>query len=175
MNARINLFLLAAGLFLAVPFSASAQQKFGHLNSGNLLEQMPEVKIANDSLKMFGEAMGARGESLAKNFQAAVEAYQKDVQAGTLTPLQSQAREADLQKMQSEGQDFEKNLQEITNLRRQQLLNPILAKVDAAIKAIGKEGNFAMIFDTSTGATLYALESEDIMPLVKAKLGIKSN
>ncbi len=172
MNARFNLFFLAVGLFLAVPFSASAQQKFGHLNSGNLLELMPEVKLANDSLKMFGELMGARRDAMGKNFQAAVEAYQKDVAAGTLTPLQAQARETDLQKMQSEGQQFEQSQQEITNLRRQQLLDPILTKVDIAIKAVGKEGAFAMIFDTSTGATLFAMDSEDLMPLVKKKLGI---
>jgi hypothetical protein len=48
-----------------------------------------------------------------------------------------------------------------------------LAKVDVAIKAIGKENNYAFIFDTSTGGTLFALESEDITALVKAKLGLK--
>lgn len=166
------MFFLAAGLFLATAFSATAQQKFGHLNSGNLLQLMPEVKIANDSLKMFGEMMEARRDAMSKNFQAAVESYQKDAKAGLLTPLQQQARETDLQKMQNEGQQFEQSLQEITNLRRQQLLDPILDKVDAAIKAVGKEGNFAMIFDTSTGATLFAMDSEDLMEVVKKKLGI---
>ncbi len=172
MNARMKFVMLAFSLFFAAAQTGSAQQKFGHLNSGNLLQLMPEVKVANDSLKLFGDAMGAKQEAMAKNFQAAVESYQKDHDAGTLTQLQMQAREADLQKMQSEGQEFEKSVQNIVNVRRQQLLDPILNKVDEAIKAVGKEGGFAMIFDTSTGAALFASDSEDVMELVKKKLGL---
>ena len=54
-----------------------------------------------------------------------------------------------------------------------QLLKPIFEKADAAIKAIGKEGGFQMIFDSSTfNVLLFAEDSADIMPLVKAKLGL---
>ena len=56
---------------------------------------------------------------------------------------------------------------------RKQLLQPILMKIDDAIKLIGKENGFSVIFDTSNGAMLFAQESEDVTALVKKKLDIK--
>jgi hypothetical protein len=58
--------------------------------------------------------------------------------------------------------------------KREQLLQPILNEVDAAIQAIGKDGQYTMIFDTSvSGGLVYAVESDDLMPAAKAKLGIR--
>ena len=74
--------------------------------------------------------------------------------------------------MQESGQQFETVIQQLVQAKREELLKPILDKVDVAIKAVGKEGGYLYIFDTSTGATLYALESEDVLPKVKAKLGL---
>jgi outer membrane protein len=58
-------------------------------------------------------------------------------------------------------------------IRRQVLLKPILEKIDVAVKAVGKEGGYTFIFDTSSGSMLFATESEDITSLVKTKLGMK--
>jgi outer membrane protein len=174
MNAPKNWVLaILAALFL-IPISMSAQTptKFGHLNSGNLLEMMPEVKIANDSLGLFGKSLSARLDSLTAVFQKKYESYAASAKAGDKTPLVMQSLEAELQKMQADGRDFEQSMQQILGIKRQQLLDPILGKVDIAIKAVGKEGGYLFIFDTSTGSTLYALESEDVMSLVKAKLKI---
>jgi hypothetical protein len=38
---------------------------------------------------------------------------------------------------------------------------------------VAAEGKFTYIFDTSTGTVLYSDGGTDIMPLVKAKLGIQ--
>ena len=43
-----------------------------------------------------------------------------------------------------------------------------------AINAVAKEKGYSYIFDSTPGGTLiFAQESDDILPLVKAKLGIK--
>ena len=57
--------------------------------------------------------------------------------------------------------------------KKQELYAPILAKADKAIKDVAKEKNYDYVFDASSGALLHAKESDDILPLVKAKLGIK--
>ena len=41
-----------------------------------------------------------------------------------------------------------------------------------AIKQVARDGGYAYIFDTSMGATLYDEGGDDIMPLVKKKLGL---
>lgn len=159
-------------VFALVSTTMTAQTKFGHLNSGNLLEMLPEVKTANDGLKLFGDKLSLRRDSMALAFQEQVLAYQTAAQGGTLTGIQQQTKEAELQKMQESGQQFETVIQQLVQAKREELLKPILDKVDIAIKAVGKEGGYLYIFDTSTGATLYALETEDVLPKVKAKLGL---
>ena len=58
------------------------------------------------------------------------------------------------------------------NEKRQELLAPILRRVDDAIREVGKENGFQFIFDESIGAILFDGNAEDVMPLVKAKLGL---
>ena len=38
---------------------------------------------------------------------------------------------------------------------------------------MGKENGYTYIFDAGVGAVLYSQDSDDIMPLVKKKLGLK--
>ncbi len=66
---------------------------------------------------------------------------------------------------------YQQSAEQAVSAKRDELLKPILEKVYEAIKAVAKENGFAMIFDTSTGAALYALETEDVTPIVLKKLG----
>jgi len=58
--------------------------------------------------------------------------------------------------------------------KESQLLQPIIEKADKAIKEVGKENGYTYIFDLSRGSVVYFSEvSEDVLPLVKKKLGIQ--
>ena len=56
--------------------------------------------------------------------------------------------------------------------KEQELLEPILSKARKAIEEVAKEGKYTYIFDKTGGTILYANESEDVLPLVKKKLGL---
>ena len=62
--------------------------------------------------------------------------------------------------------------EDMATLRRQ-LLQPLVNKLDEAVRVVGKEGGYQVIFDTSNGSALFAAESDDVTALVKAKLGLK--
>jgi outer membrane protein len=171
MFNKINYFIAVVAIFCATNLSAQTL-KYGHMNLGNLVEQLPEVTKANDDLKGFADKIGVKGDSLAKSFQTDYERLSKDYQSGVLTPLQAQTAQADLEKRQAYIQAFEKEAQDAIAAKREELLAPILMKVQDAIKVVAKENGYAMVFDTSSGAALYALETEDITPLVKKKMGI---
>ncbi len=164
-------FLLFA-LLLSATLSAQTAPKYGHMNLGNLLELLPDTKKANDELKVFADKLGAKDDSLGRALQAAAELLQKEYDAGVLTPLQAQTRQAELQKQQEALQKFEQEANQMVTAKREELLKPILTKVDEAIKAVAKEGGYSMIFDTSTGAMLFATETEDVTALVTKKLGL---
>ena len=49
----------------------------------------------------------------------------------------------------------------------------MLEKANTAIEAVAKENEYSYILDTSAGVVLYFPETDDILPLVKTKLGIQ--
>ena len=53
-----------------------------------------------------------------------------------------------------------------------ELFIPIREKAMKAIDEVAEEGKFTFIFDSGSGSFLYAAESENIINLVKSKLGL---
>lgn len=158
---------------LCAPLLATAQGKIGHMNLGNLLASMPESGKADSTLMLYRAGLVAEGDTLVKAFEKEYKAFEEAYQAGTISKVEGEKREAALNKMQATIQSYAQQVDEKVETLRRQLLAPILTRVEEAIQSVGKEGKYMAIFDTSTGDALFAAESEDITPLVKAKLGIK--
>ncbi len=168
-----KIFLISA-LFLFSAATLIGQDRYGHLNFGNLIAQMPEAIAANDSLEVMQATMVAQGETKAAQFQRDATAFIKAVQEGNLTPVQQQNQQAALEKRQLEIQQFEQVIIQAIGAKRNEMLEPIVARAESAISEVAKENGYVMIFDTSVfNAVMYAQETEDIMPLVKKKLGIE--
>ncbi len=173
MFCRLKLLTLTACLLGATALSAqNPTPKYGHMNLGNLLEAMPDTKKANDDLKVFADKLSAKDDSLTKAFQAAYNQLEQDYNSGILTPVVAQQRQEELQKQQAFIQKFEEDAQKQVSDKRDELLKPILDRVDAAVKAVAKENGYLMIFDTSSGAMLFAADTEDVTELVKKKLNL---
>ncbi|MEM9990402.1 MAG: OmpH family outer membrane protein, partial [Bacteroidota bacterium] len=144
--------LVALGLLLCAFLGSTATmeaQKYGHLNSGNLLSQLPAVEQADKEMEAYQKQLIAKGEEMAKAFQTKLNAYMEKANAGTLSKVQEQAEQTKLQQEQQSIAKYEKEIVVKMQQKRQELLAPILQKVDAVIKAIGEEQGYDMIFDTS--------------------------
>ena len=83
-----------------------------------------------------------------------------------------QQEEAKLTQKQQEIQKYEVEVQEMIAKKKQEVYQPILDKIQAVIDQIGKEQGFTMIFDSSSLGMIFAADSEDLMPVVKARLGM---
>lgn len=165
---------MLAALVLGV-LSLKAQTdppKYGHMNLGNVLSEMPETAQANAQLQVFADSLGRKDSLMTTAFQEAYLQLKKEYDEKSLTAVQVQQRQADLEKQRQAIQDFEKSAQDQIEAQRAAILNPILQKIEAAIKAVAKENGFLMIFDVGTGSMLFAAESIDVTPLVKKKLGL---
>lgn len=166
--------LFITALLLGSTSLFAQTDRYGHLNLGEVVSMMPETKAAEEALKTFRDSLVTEGEAMATAFQNDVRAYYTAVQEGTMAPIQQQEKEAKLQEEQQRIQAFEQQvLPQRVSAKRQELLSPVLAKVEQAIDEIAAEEGFVMIFDTSQfNAILFASASEDVMPLIKEKLGI---
>ena len=169
----MNLTKALATLLICSSFSfATFAQKFGHMHSGELLSQMPEVKSADNSLKLLQDSLKTVGETMVKKFEANYTEYMKFANAGTLSKVEMQKKETALQAEQGAVQEFEQTAQVVIMGRRELLMKPVLEKVNKAIIEVGKEGKYNYIFVKSLDAILFSQDSEDVTSLVKKKLGL---
>lgn len=164
-------------LLLLVTLSAlqvGQAQKYGHLNFGNLLAALPETKSADSQIQEYSNQLIAQGEQRAKSLQDEYTGVVQKIQNGEMSPQQQKVAEQNLQKKQQDLQQFELEVQQKIAQKRQELLAPIIGKVQTAIDAVAKEKGMVMVFDTSVfNAILFSEDSDDIMAEVKAKLGVQ--
>lgn len=168
-----NVFLCFV-LVLFTTLTISAQDKYGFLNFGNLISEMPETQKADETLAAYQKELVAKGEEMAKKFEADLKVFYEEVQSGSLTPVKQQEQEQILQKAQQTLVAYEQEVIQKVQVRRQELLKPIIEKAGNAIKEFGKENGYKMIFDSSIpNAMLFVDTASDVTPQVKAKLGIE--
>ena len=74
--------------------------------------------------------------------------------------------------MQEEIKNYENDIQQQIVKKREELYKPVIDKVKGEIEKLGKDGGYTMIFDASGGMILHAADSENLMPILKEKLGI---
>ena len=153
--------------------NAMAQKnvKLGHINSNDLMQIMP----GRDSAQAVLQNEVAELESTLNSMQAEAEKRYNDYvanQAGW-TELIRQTKQREIQDMAARIEEFQKNAQEQLQNREQELLKPIIDRAKKAIEDVAKEGGYTYIFDAGTAALLYDEGGDDIMPLVKKKLGLK--
>lgn len=166
--------LFALILLVGTAIQSDAQQKFGHLNSSVLLTEMEDIKSANAQLETYQKQLMSKGQKMLTDLQAKVQAYRQEYESGSLSALQAQNKEGEIQKDQEAIRAYEVDMQQKIAAKRETLYKPLLDKVKAAIEKIGKENGYTMIFDTSVpGAIVHAEMSDDITAIVKAELGIQ--
>lgn len=147
-------------------------QKFGYVNSQELLANMPEMKLADNELQKLQNELVAKGEEMVIKFEAEYKKYMAEANSGTLSKVQMQQKEEVLVAQQEEIKKYEGEIQQQLAKKRDDLYKPVIDKVKTEIEKLGVEGGYTMIFDASPGMILHAAESEDLMQVIMQKLGI---
>src|ERR1035437_7764243 len=166
-------FISVATLMIVIALagqSAMAQNlKFGHINSDELIQSMPEYDSATVKLEKFRKELVNALELMSVELNTKNDAYQKE--SKNLSDMFKQTKEQELIDMNKRIQDFQTNAQTQLQNKQTEVFQPIYAKVDKAIKDVGKENGFFYVFDVAKGALLYFDESKSInvTPLVKTK------
>lgn len=168
---KIVLFL-ACGFLLSSAVFAQAP-KFGYINSAELLQAMPEIKKANDEAESYAKSFQEQLQTMGKEYESKVQAYQASQK--TMTDAVKEVKEKEIMDLQNRIESFNQSAQEKVGKKKEELYKPILEKADKAIKDVAKEKGYDYIFDTSSNVLLYAKESDNILALVKAKLGISAS
>jgi outer membrane protein len=173
MKRTIGVAVLILVIALTGQKAMAQNFKFGHINSDELIQGMPEYDSATVKLEKYRQELINALQLMSVELNNKNEAYQKE--SKNLSEIVKQTKEQELVDMNKRIQDFQNNAQTQLQNKQTELTQPVFQKVDKAIKDVGKENGFLYVFDVSKGALLYFDEtkSTNVMPLVKAKLGLK--
>lgn len=153
--------------------NAMAQQKIklGHINSNDLMQIMPGRDSAQTVLQAEVSGLEEQLKSMQSELEKRYNEYMEK-QSGW-TDLIRNTKQRELQDMSTRIQEFQENAQKNLQQREQELLQPIIDRAKKAISEVAAEGGYSYILDSGTAAILYSQDSDDIMPMVKKKLGLK--
>ncbi len=166
MNKMKNIILIAVTLMSTAVFG----QKFGHINSNDLLLAMPERTTIEESIQKEAQALESQLSTMTKEYQSKVQTYQAS--EATMTDAIKQDRIAEITNLEDRIGKFQQSAKETLQKKEESMLKPIIDKAKKAIEDVAKENNFTMVFDSGLGVILYKKDSEDILPMVKKKLGL---
>ena len=173
MKRFISIAMVIIVIALAGQSAMAQNFKFGHINSDELIQTMPEYDSATVKLDKFRKELVNALELMSVDLNTKNDTYQKE--SKLLSDIVKQTKEQELIDMNKRIQDFQTNAQTQLQTKQTEVFQPIYAKVDKAIKDVGKENGFLYVFDVAKGALLYFDEAKSInvLPLVKTKLGLK--
>lgn len=169
MLRKIAICILSV-VSLGLSAQTATELKFGHVNSQELMMDMPQMKEAQTQL----EAMAKQYEDeLAKmngEYEKKVTEFQamKDVDEGI-----KKTRITEIQSLEQRITLVKQTAQEQIQKKQEALVAPVIDIVKKAIKEVGDEQGYIYIFDLSVPATVYqSPKSVDITPILKKKLNI---
>ena len=160
--------ILLLSLTFLISISSFSQNKFGYIDSQELLLLMPERKTAEEEVQTFAKSLESQLQAMTAEYQQSVQEYQAN--EATYTDLVKQDKVTEITGLEQRIQSFQQNAQQALQSKEQELLEPILQKARKAIEDVASEGDYTYIFDKSVGSILYVKESENILDKVKKKL-----
>lgn len=164
----VMLAVAVAGLFSV---NANAQSKVAHINSQLLIEAMPEAKTAQTKIQAYADTLDRDFKSMQDELQT--QAKELDAKAPTMSPNMIEMKQKQLQDMQRNIQAFQQSASQQIEQKQSQMMKPVVDKAKKAIEDVAKEKGYAYVIDTFQGTLLVSPTGDDILPMVKTKLGIK--
>ena len=143
----------------------SADMKIGYIDSNRIMQELDEVREVRVELEKEQRKMESDMQLMIGRRDSLVQAYELqkillvDENKRIEKEREIQMLEQSIERFQMEK--FGPNGGEIYKLQNQ-LLAPVLSKIDAAIQKIGKERSYDYIMDAVSGALVYAIESHDL-------------
>ncbi|RMG64908.1 MAG: OmpH family outer membrane protein [Bacteroidetes bacterium] len=175
MRSKLFIFLLLLG----IGFSGSVygqNLKIGYANIELILLYMPETKTMNQQLQTYENKLAEDLQARETYFRTLVAEYQELAQGGadeaTLAP-----KEEELTKLQTQLQEKQAEAQNKAMTKRQDLLAPIIEKLQKEIKALAAEEGYTYILNTVDGSgvsiVLHGPEEHDVTRKLMTRLGIQ--
>ena len=171
MKKIFKVLFLGVSLFVLTGV-ADAQMKIAYVNSAEILEAMPESTKVRTNLEKYYNELQSQLQTMLTEYSNKVQDYEAN--QASMSNLVKQSKEKEIVDMENRIQQFRANAEEEMAKKQEELLKPVLDKVQNAINAVGKEKGYTYIIDNAAGTLVYlGADAIDASKDVKAKLNIK--
>jgi len=152
--------------------TANAQAKFGHVNTQEIIQAMPEFATARTEIEKLTQQYEADLKQMQEELQKKAETFEKE--SANLPDNIKQRREQELNDLYQRIQQTFQDNQQALGKAQQEKMQAITTKVIDAIKSVGQDGGYVYVMDMSAGIPYISTTlSTDVTAQVKAKLGLK--
>lgn len=164
-------------LVLLIALSASALTfaqtgKVGHANFQEIMLAMPERADAEAELQAVAKEYESQLNTMKTEYQKKIQDFQN---AGAALPESIQnVKVQEIQNLEQQIVQLEQQAQVDLAQMENDLLQPMIEKVNNAVEAVAKAEGYAYVIDSSAGVLLYA-GGTDLSDKVKTNLGISAS
>ncbi len=141
-------------------------QKLGFINYGNLLENLPQIKDSDQALTNYQDSLSADLERRVIAHKARITENQNKFKAGEMTKVDADAMNIALNQEQATLSEDQRKAEATILVRRQQMFQPIIQKVNDTIDRYAKENGYSFIFDESSGFLLFDQPANDLTEVI---------
>lgn len=151
---------------------AQSKAKLGHINFGKLYQMMPGQDSVQAAYNEYQKQIQQQFQDMQGELQSKMQDYEQNIQS--YSKVVRQTKEREINDLQVRIQEFQSGAQQDLVDKENELTAPVIDKARNAVKQVAKENGYRYIFNSSEGLLLYAQPSDDIMLLVKERLGLES-
>ncbi len=169
MRKLHTLLFAAAALAASVtPAAAQSAPKWGYINSQRILAEAPGTQEAQQSMERDIQRYRGELQKLEEEINKMISDYEK--QQSMLATQEKQQRQDAIRSKQNEFQQRAMQLDQEAQTRQQELVEPIMKRIQTVIDQMRQEGGYAFIFDVASGAVIAADPALDLTDQVLARL-----
>ena len=161
--------LITVAFLTLAPLTVFAQSNVAHINVQQLISEMPEVVAAQNELAKLEKDYTTQIDNAFKEFQTKAQSYSSD--AANQTDVTNQARQKELENMQTNLQEFRDSAAQELQKKQMDLMTPLLEKARNAITKVGEEQGFNYVIDSSPNGGIILANGKDLLADVKKELG----
>jgi outer membrane protein len=171
MKRFIGIIMLSIILIMAGQNLGAQNFKFGYINRDELLKAMPEYDSANVKLENLRKELVNQLALMQDEFNNKTTAFNNG--SKSLSDVVRKTREEELKDLNNRIQLFQVKATQQINDKNTELIQPIVAKADKAIRDVAKEQGITFVFDVRVLYYFDEKKSINMLPLIKTKFGLK--
>lgn len=164
-----KVFIVAFSLMISLGAMAQTASKVGTINVDEILSKMPELVQVQNGVQAYGKELDDQlGEKLAvydsliKNYQAMESTYGDAIK---------RTKQDEIIELENDMTQFRENSVSLLQLRQNELMGPLYAKIGKALEIVAKEQQYTQVIAINASMA-YLDKNFDVTNAVLKQMGI---